>query len=129
VQLIPPTLTTKREGGGLSAFDSKNEATDRQVVKQGWLIKEGKTRKNWKRRWFVASTGCLAYYSSQQGAKTKGVVRLEVGSKVGEYPEHPTKRNCFTVSGPKRTFFHMCGRRGGDESLGACHPQMHSRLS
>eukprot|EP00487_Bulimina_marginata_P009654 TRINITY_DN4122_c0_g1_i1.p1 TRINITY_DN4122_c0_g1~~TRINITY_DN4122_c0_g1_i1.p1 ORF type:complete len:268 (-),score=40.15 TRINITY_DN4122_c0_g1_i1:365-1168(-) len=39
------------------------------VLKQGWMQKEGKFMKNWKKRWFVLSSkGVVSYYHHEQEA-------------------------------------------------------------
>ena len=37
-----------------------------QVDKEGWLVKEGRFRKNWKKRWFVLSSNTLSYYTAKK---------------------------------------------------------------
>eukprot|EP00736_Rhodelphis_marinus_P014331 Rmarinus@m.21096 len=49
-----------------------------KIEKQGWLVKEGHLRKNWKRRWFILQGDTLTYYESQENMKKpKGVINLE----------------------------------------------------
>lgn len=36
-----------------------------RIRKQGWLVKEGRVVKSWKRRWFTLKAGVLFYYKSQ----------------------------------------------------------------
>ena len=37
-----------------------------EVLKEGYLTKQGHVRKNWKRRWFVLyADGELAYYADE----------------------------------------------------------------
>jgi hypothetical protein len=32
------------------------------VAQQGWLVKQGGTRKTWRKRWFVLTDGVLRWY-------------------------------------------------------------------
>jgi len=64
--------------------------TDDQPVAQGYLTKEGYSRKNWKRRFFVIHANWVCeYFESEEafkaGAKPKGTMVL-VGYKVREDP-------------------------------------------
>lgn len=34
----------------------------------GWLIKLGRFRKTWKRRWFILGEGTISYYLTQVGS-------------------------------------------------------------
>ena len=41
----------------------KTPSRNKSVAKQGFLTKQGKKRKNWKRRWFVLlKSGVLQYF-------------------------------------------------------------------
>ena len=40
--------------------------------KEGWLVKQGGSWKNWKRRWFVLSDGCLYYFQHTAENVPKG---------------------------------------------------------
>ncbi|GIQ89651.1 hypothetical protein KIPB_012178, partial [Kipferlia bialata] len=59
--------------------------------KEGWLYKEGGSRHNWKRRWFVLHSGSVFYFKSQRQGLSQGGFNLE-GAKL---------RRC---SGPKREY-------------------------
>ena len=40
--------------------------------KEGWLVKQGGSWKNWKRRWFVLNDGCLYYFQHTAENVPKG---------------------------------------------------------
>ena len=40
--------------------------------KEGWLVKQGGSWKNWKRRWFVLNDGCLYYFQHTAENAPKG---------------------------------------------------------
>lgn len=61
-----PALMWERE----YLFDEEN------VFKQGWLVKEGRIHKNWKKRWFILRGAKLAYHTAQT-RKLKGTLDLE----------------------------------------------------
>lgn len=48
---------------------------DEKVYKEGPLIKEGRIRKNWKKRWFILNGPALNYYTSSN--QIKGSIPLE----------------------------------------------------
>lgn len=41
--------------------------------KEGWLVKQGGSWKNWKRRWFVLSDSCLYYFKHTAENVPKGL--------------------------------------------------------
>lgn len=45
--------------------------------KEGWLVKQGGSWKNWKRRWFVLSDGCLYYFQHTAENVPKGIIPLD----------------------------------------------------
>lgn len=53
---------------------------DTLVDKEGWLVKEGRLVKSWKKRWFVLSGNTLGYYTAKKN-KLKGSIILE-GAKI-----------------------------------------------
>ncbi|KAL7719440.1 non-specific serine/threonine protein kinase [Entamoeba marina] len=49
------------------------------VLKTGFMVKEGSKIKNWKKRWFVfRSTGMLEYYTDKKNTEDKKRVMLEI---------------------------------------------------
>jgi len=47
------------------------------IEMQGYLTKQGKVVKNWKRRWFVLRNTRLYYYKSSVARKPKGKILLK----------------------------------------------------
>ena len=47
-----------------------------EVLKEGYLTKQGHVRKNWKRRWFVLTKSQMSYHE-QPGAPAKGRIPLD----------------------------------------------------
>lgn len=58
-------VTKKFPGNVKFEQDPKLEKT--QILKQGWLLKQGNTLlKDWKHRWFVLKKDYIAYYKSEE---------------------------------------------------------------
>ena len=38
-----------------------------EILKEGYLVKQGHVVKNWKRRWFVLTAGSIDYFETQGG--------------------------------------------------------------
>jgi len=45
--------------------------------REGWLLKQGGSWKNWKRRWFVLNDRCLYYFQHTAENVPKGIIPLE----------------------------------------------------
>lgn len=43
---------------------------------KGWLLKQGGSVRNWKKRWFILKDHCLFYYASPKDKKPKGMFAL-----------------------------------------------------
>eukprot|EP01084_Bolivina_argentea_P304967 526775_1 len=55
-----------------------DEIIDDNVIKQGYLYKEGKLFKTWKKRWFVLNkNGCVSYYGSHMEQEPKGTFNIK----------------------------------------------------
>ena len=50
----------------------------------GWLFKQGRRRRNWKRRWAVLRAGCLCYYADEAAKVLKGMVPLHTAIYHGQ---------------------------------------------
>ena len=47
-----------------------------EILKEGYLVKQGHIVKNWKRRWFVLTAGSIDYFETQGGVQ-KGRILLD----------------------------------------------------
>eukprot|EP00730_Choanoeca_flexa_P012074 TRINITY_DN3178_c0_g1_i2.p1 TRINITY_DN3178_c0_g1~~TRINITY_DN3178_c0_g1_i2.p1 ORF type:complete len:294 (+),score=61.78 TRINITY_DN3178_c0_g1_i2:81-962(+) len=88
-----------------------------RVLETGWLHKEGKNVRNWKRRFFALdSLSCLRYYRDEDIAKAPcGSINMAECSHVVTgtacncvWPEEAEPRLCFGIVTPKRTY-HIYG--------------------
>jgi len=64
--------------------------------KEGWLLKQGGSWKNWKRRWFLLSDRCLYYFQHTAENVPKGIIPLE-NVKVRLMEDRDGKRFLFEV--------------------------------
>ena len=64
--------------------------------KEGWLLKQGGSWKNWKRRWFVLSDRVLYYFQHTAENNPKGIIPLE-NVKVRLMEDTDGKRFLFEV--------------------------------
>jgi hypothetical protein len=49
----------------------------KQTEKEGYLIKQGKIVRSWKRRWFVLTGSTLYYFKSKGDAEAAGAIPLQ----------------------------------------------------
>merc|ERR1712212_278482 len=75
--------------------------------KEGWLLKQGGSWKNWKRRWFVLSDRCLYYFQHTAEKLPKGMIPLE-NVKVQSIPDIDGKRFCFEIRNEANTVVKGC---------------------
>jgi hypothetical protein len=80
------------------------------VLCEGWLVKQGKLIKSWKRRWFRLDKSSIQYYKSDQaGARAQGTISLkDVVQPSGQYTERAkivAKPHCLILHTRQRTYF------------------------
>jgi hypothetical protein len=80
------------------ALNSNNTV---DVLKTGFLLKQGEKVKSWKRRWFVLhSNGDFCYFNSQ---KDKNPIKKFNVKGLGVHTNTSAgKQNCITIVTPKR---------------------------
>ncbi|CAF3557551.1 unnamed protein product [Rotaria socialis] len=81
----------------LSDVSARMKEGDSTIFKEGWLWKQGGRVRQWKRRWFVITDGCLFYYESRTEVDNpRGIIPLvDVG--VREIDDDRTKQFCFEL--------------------------------
>jgi hypothetical protein len=80
----------------------KDEDLTNYVHKQGFLVKQGRRVKNWKRRLFVLDSIGLSYYRTEQPIQR---VSLSDIQQIQVSRNHTTLSHMFEVHTPERTFF------------------------
>jgi hypothetical protein len=74
-----------------------------QIIREGWLTKEGGRRHNWKKRWFtLGDTKQLTYYETANKKNHKGTIDL-TNSKL--IPNHKKQKHGFGIICPDRTWY------------------------
>eukprot|EP00736_Rhodelphis_marinus_P010304 Rmarinus@m.2661 len=56
--------------------DDEEFVPQKNIIKEGYLLKEGHLKKNWKKRWFVVSPSEITYYEDHTKKRLKGSVPL-----------------------------------------------------
>jgi len=74
-----------------------------QIIREGWLRKEGGVRHNWKKRWFtLGSTKQLTYYETADKEVHKGTIDL---TKAKLMPSHTKQKHGFGIVCPDRKWY------------------------
>ncbi|EEA04916.1 PH domain-containing protein [Cryptosporidium muris RN66] len=76
------------------------------VVKQGWLYKQSRFLKDWRRRWFILTRNYLASFK-EQGDFSSPTESLKLSEclTVRSADEDINRENAFRVDTPHRVFF------------------------
>jgi curved DNA-binding protein CbpA len=81
-----------------------------QVEKQGYMLKKGEERSNWKKRWFVLSGPFLAYFKTGDEEDGKGKNRLGMiplrACKIERF-FHRRRKFCFRIFHKQRRAFYL----------------------
>ncbi|KAL8432108.1 hypothetical protein ACSSS7_004853 [Eimeria intestinalis] len=88
------------------------------VIKEGWLSKQSKFLKDWRRRWFVLTPQCLCSYktSDVRSQKPTEVLYLRDCSTVKSADDELNKENAFRVDTPNRVFYLLAENTQDKES-------------
>jgi len=87
-----------------------DEAPPQEKVHEGWLVKQGIIRKNWKKRWFVVHHDYRITYAEKEGGEPKGTLTLK-GYRIRKFkPKEGEEKNptihCFHER--KRNWYFQC---------------------
>lgn len=89
-------------------------------IKQGYLIKKGHKRRNWKVRYFVLESSKLSYYANPSDAsvskRMKGFIALQKNSLVKLAPEMK-RSNCFAIYTDVKPFVIYIAAPTGDDMV------------
>merc|ERR1712135_60505 len=77
------------------------------IVKEGWIVKQSKFTKEWRRRWFVLTPQYLCAFKSQGGElrNPTEALRIRECSTVKSADGDTGKENSFRVDTPDRVFY------------------------
>lgn len=70
---------------------------NRTKLKEGFLVKKGYVRHNWKTRWFVLFDDALCYYKKKEDTVCVGEVPLHGCSLVSPCPDYTKKSGVFRL--------------------------------
>ncbi|XP_077983515.1 pleckstrin-2-like [Glandiceps talaboti] len=65
--------------------------------KEGFLVKKGHRRTNWRTRWFVLAQESLSYYKKRDDSLAVGVIALQGCSVISPCPEYNKKPGVFRI--------------------------------
>jgi len=112
-EIIGGHMVTRKEEGlesrpsneqSSSESDLSEVHGDQSLIKQGYLIKQGRRVRNWKRRLFTLSGACLAY-RELEGAPAKGKINVSDMILARVSSVYPEKKYLFEVITKKRTYY------------------------
>mmetsp|Transcript_46243 Transcript_46243/g.140317 ORF Transcript_46243/g.140317 Transcript_46243/m.140317 type:complete len:122 (-) Transcript_46243:192-557(-) len=76
------------------------------IIKEGWLVKQSKHLREWRRRWFVLTPQYLCSFKTQgEYRNPTEAIRLRECSTVKSADEDTGKENSFRVDTPARVFY------------------------
>eukprot|EP00743_Colponemidia_sp_Colp-15_P001076 GILK01001187.1.p1 GENE.GILK01001187.1~~GILK01001187.1.p1 ORF type:complete len:126 (-),score=15.73 GILK01001187.1:153-530(-) len=97
--------------------DHAPSITPDSILKEGWLFKQSKFIKEWRRRWFVLTATHLYSFKSQGVYKNPTeVIDLRNCSTVKSAEEELNTEFAFRVDTPDRTFFLQASELSDKES-------------
>ncbi|XP_038060654.1 pleckstrin-like [Patiria miniata] len=79
-------------------MESEDQSDRRMRLKEGFLVKKGHVRTNWRTRWFVLFKDALAYYKKKDDEYAAGAVILRGCSVLSPCPQYKKKEGVFQVS-------------------------------
>jgi hypothetical protein len=74
-----------------------------EVIKKGWLTKEGIIVPNWKKRFFVLTPICIYYFKSENAEKAKGTILLDEYCFATSVKDEMVNFSTVSRSGKKKT--------------------------
>eukprot|EP00026_Physarum_polycephalum_P020289 Phypoly_transcript_22770.p1 GENE.Phypoly_transcript_22770~~Phypoly_transcript_22770.p1 ORF type:complete len:121 (+),score=1.70 Phypoly_transcript_22770:31-363(+) len=80
----------------------ERELEPERINKAGYVTKQGRIIRNWKRRWFVLQNDKIYYYVNEKTPKPRGVIHL-VNATVLDYTTNASECG-FDINTPKRVW-------------------------
>lgn len=93
--IVATSVSTNALMGALTQLRTFNMRR-KNVIKQGFLVKQGHFIKNWKRRSFVLTRDRLSYYENEDSAQPRGSIDLKDIATVE--PAGDGKRDSFRIA-------------------------------
>lgn len=83
--------------------DSDSTTERKNSIKEGFLMKKGQRRRNWKQRWFVLNENSFSYYSSPTKDQLKGSIDMKTKDVIIEEAKElkfksKERKFCFKIS-------------------------------
>ncbi|CAD8051147.1 unnamed protein product [Paramecium sonneborni] len=80
----------------------------KNIMKEGWLEKESRVFKTWRKRWFVLTTTTLyTFKGEKQYSNPTEMISLSTISTIKSCQEETNKENTFKIDTPETTFYLM----------------------
>ncbi|XP_072025984.1 pleckstrin-like isoform X2 [Amphiura filiformis] len=79
-------------------FEYSTRDRGTKPVKEGFLVKKGHVRTNWRTRWFVLYQDALAYFKNKGDELAAGVVELQGCSVIAPCPQYTKKQGVFQLT-------------------------------
>eukprot|EP01086_Lenisia_limosa_P005751 TRINITY_DN2317_c0_g1_i1.p1 TRINITY_DN2317_c0_g1~~TRINITY_DN2317_c0_g1_i1.p1 ORF type:complete len:247 (-),score=43.27 TRINITY_DN2317_c0_g1_i1:14-754(-) len=90
---------------------------DEDIVRCGYLTKQGGRIKSWKYRFFKATSTMLCYYKNPKDERPAGVIPLDMVEDVSPVGKPQVrKKNCFQMQTSTRCYFIFHDNKEGMES-------------
>ena len=83
-----------------------------EILKEGYLVKQGHVVKNWKRRWFVLTAGSIDYFETQGGVQ-KGRILLD-NVTISLDVDALGKEHCFGLFHAERKPYFLVAQSPGE---------------
>ncbi|KAI7795696.1 putative rho GTPase-activating protein 24-like [Triplophysa rosa] len=104
-------LVMEEQSGSAGSSPQQGRGSGRQdVLRCGWLRKQGGFVKTWHTRWFVLRGDQLYYYKDEDETKALGTISLP-GNRVTEHPSSGDEGGKFlfeVIPGKRKCFYDVC---------------------
>jgi len=76
------------------------------IIKEGWLVKQSKHMKEWRKRWVVLTPQYICAFKKEGDLRNPTeAIRLRECSTVKSADDETGKENSFRVDSPQRSFY------------------------
>ncbi|KAK9450535.1 uncharacterized protein V1518DRAFT_437350 [Limtongia smithiae] len=112
---LPPQLVAKSQNTSAvisasaatarmsSETDERSSINNDSVIRNGWLMKRGKQRWTWNRRWFVLRPTQLSWYKDESEYKAVEIVQISDINTAAILSDKPDKRRAhFAIFTPSK---------------------------